>query len=85
MSNTTVLINNCSKDLSLLSGFVPVSVPLAYEILHGWFAKYEDKYISSWRELVRGNGQHRPITYKYTPGSSSSGTPPFKSSNARQH
>ena len=24
--------------------------------LRGWFAKYEDKDISSWRELVRGNG-----------------------------
>ena len=45
--------------------------------LQGWFAKYEDKDISSWRELVRGNGQHRPITYKYTPGSSARGKQPF--------
>ena len=47
--------------------------------LQGWFAKYEDMGISSWSKLVRGNGQHRPITYKYTPGSSSKGTLPFKS------
>ena len=50
--------------------------------LRGWFAKYEDKDISSWRELVTGYGQRRPITYKYTPGSSSRGTQPFKSSNS---
>ena len=39
--------------------------------LQDWFGQYENKDISSWREIVMGNGQRRPITYayKHTPGS----------------
>lgn len=53
--------------------------------LQDWFAQYEDKDISSWRELVIGNGQRRPITYayKHRPRSSPTGLKqaPFKSSS----
>ena len=54
--------------------------------LQDWFAQYEDKDISSWRELVMGNGQRRPITYAYnhTPGSPRK-KEPFKSSDITKY